>query len=181
MKKTKTIGLLALMLLAVLAASGLGSAYDGTRPPSENRDAMRHALETGDYDAWKTAVTEGGCGEKFAENMSEDRFNALVEKYPEMAEKREAMKETHEQIKAALESGDYDAWQEAISGLEKTPQFAEKITDENFDVFVELHQAKQNGDYETAKELAGELGFEGGFKEGQHRRVGGFRNRMMHR
>ncbi len=101
-------------------------------------------------------------------------------------------------LREALNSGDYDAWMAAVDSGERTPKMGEMITEENFNTFVELHEAKENGDFETMKTLKEELGIEGkglgqgegkhfrneersrnnmeGNKEGMHRNQ--FRNRM---
>ncbi|PJC36850.1 hypothetical protein CO046_03620 [Candidatus Peregrinibacteria bacterium CG_4_9_14_0_2_um_filter_53_11] len=68
-------------------------------------------------------------------------------------------------IDAALESGDYAAWQAAVSAAaesaEKQPRILEEINSDNFSTFVELHTAMKAGDRETAKTLAEELGLKG--------------------
>lgn len=76
-----------------------------------------------------------------------------------------------EAVKAALESGDYDAWVDAIP--EDAP-ILEKITEDNFDRLVEMHELK-----EDARAIAEELGLEKGdmgHRKG-HSRMGG---RGMH-
>ena len=76
-------------------------------------------------------------------------------------------------LREALNSGDYDEWKAAIDSEERTPKMAEMITEENFNTFVELHEAKRNGDFETMKTLKDELGIEGkglGQGEGKHSR-----------
>src|SRR3989338_11147004 len=62
--------------------------------------------------------------------------------------------EMREQMQAALESGDYAAWLEAVG---KDSPLAEKITAENFAKFAEMHQAMEDGDTERAAALRDEL------------------------
>ncbi len=72
------------------------------------------------------------------------------------SEKREAMHE-------ALENRDYNTWQELVEGQ----PIANKITEENFDTFVELHEAMEAGEWEKANELRQTLGLGGlGFRKG---------------
>ncbi|MCK4730651.1 MAG: hypothetical protein KAT28_05010 [Candidatus Aenigmarchaeota archaeon] len=82
-------------------------------------------------------------------------------------------------LREALNSGDYDEWKAAIDGEERTPKMAEMITEENFNIFVELHEAKKNGDFETMKTIKEELGIEGkGLRQGEGKH---FRNEMHSR
>ena len=62
--------------------------------------------------------------------------------------------EMREQMQAALESGDYAAWLEAVG---KDSPLAEKITAENFAKFAEMHQAMEDGNTERAAALRDEL------------------------
>ncbi|NQU99131.1 MAG: hypothetical protein HQ538_00170, partial [Parcubacteria group bacterium] len=60
----------------------------------------------------------------------------------------------------AIESGDYNAFTEAIKDSPMQDKFGDKITEENFSKFVEMHNLKQDGKYDEAKVIADELGFE---------------------
>lgn len=62
--------------------------------------------------------------------------------------------ERHAAVRAALEAGDFDAWQEAMG--ERGP--VKLITEENFDEFVEMHEALEAGDSARADALRAELG-----------------------
>ncbi len=70
--------------------------------------------------------------------------------------------ERHEAMTAAFESNDYLAWktlvEERAEENDRTPKVLEVINEDNFDTFVEAHNARVSGDHETAKELAEELG-----------------------
>lgn len=167
MKKWKIGAGFALVLLAMVAMTGLGSAHmdgfvgrHGMGFASANMTTVRNAIETGDYEAWSTAMSA---------EISEENFNRLVERYQNMSQRRAVMQEKREQMKEAFESGDYTAWQEAISGLEKGPRFAGNVTEDNFETYASLFEARQNGDLETAKTLADELGLDGQVKVGKGR------------
>ena len=140
MKKVAKFGILALLLVSLVA---------GAYAFGQGNEVAKEALEAGDYSAWKNAMTEG---------LTEERFNQMRERHQQMSEKRAEMEE-------AMQDG-YDAWVEAIGDSPKAAKLTEVITEENFDTFVEIHEAKQNGDHETAKALAEELGLE---KEGKCR------------
>ena len=124
-----------------------------------SNDAAKTALETGDYDAFVSAMNEQGESGRFAE-LTEEQFNKMVERNMQREEQMAAMQETRDAIHNALESGDYDAWHAAVISLDPVPELAEKITQENFDTYVKLHDAKEGKDWETAKGLAEELGLD---------------------
>jgi len=159
MKKTYTLGILGLLLVSLIAGSvfafeGEGSSMKGMKEmiSEENREAVKDAIANNDFDAWVTAMTN---------ELTEERFNKLVEMYELMEERRE----TREEIHAALDANDYDAWVAAIADLEIQPRIAEVINEDNFHLAVELHEAKENGDKERAREILEELGINpGGFK-----------------
>jgi len=69
------------------------------------------------------------------------------------------MKEKHEEVKQAIESGDFTAFQEAVGDHKK---FADKITQENFDRLIEAHELMESGDKEGAQAIFEELGIQKG-------------------
>ena len=75
---------------------------------------------------------------------------------------RGAMKEHKAEMRSAIdeavENDDYDAFLEAIGGS----PLADIITSEDdFDLFVEAHELRVEGDWKAAREIMEELGFEG--------------------
>ena len=92
------------------------------------------------------------------ESGDTEEAEAILE---ELKEEREAKKEEmKEELDEVIEEG-YDAWVEFIT--EKKGEDAailEKITEDNFDTFVELHEAKQ-----LVEELKEELGLDEIVKE----------------
>ena len=156
MKKVAKFGIFALLLVSLVASA---FAFTGRGLGNE---AARNALESGDYTSWKNAMTA---------ELTEERFNQMVERQSQMAEKRgvmqenfaekrNVMQEANEKIQQALDDGDYDAWKEAVSVSGRSSRIAEKITEDNFDTYVKMHQAMQDKDMETVKELSGEIGLE---------------------
>jgi len=69
--------------------------------------------------------------------------------------------ERHEAMMEIFENADYDAWVSMINEKPFAEKFAEKLTQENFDTMVQMHQLKQAGDMEGARALAEELGWPG--------------------
>ncbi|MBN1386007.1 hypothetical protein JW968_03450 [Candidatus Woesearchaeota archaeon] len=120
MKKT-TIGLLALMIVGVVASAGIASAFMGQgigkQLSDEEREAMHDAMESGDYDAWHQAMTD---------TLTEERFNELVE----MHAQKQAIEE-------AIENKDYDAWVNAMQ---------EMFDEEHFDMMQRPRSNKSNPD-----------------------------------
>ena len=147
MKKITKLGILTLFLVTLVSSV---FAFPG----GFGNEDVQAALESGDYDAWKEAMAAG---------LTEERFNKSLERYEKRSE-----------IKAAMEEG-YDAWAEVISGHPRGDKLLEVINEENFDRFVEMHDAIEAGDHETAKEIAKELGLKG-FRKGIGR--GKFKGRM---
>jgi len=68
--------------------------------------------------------------------------------------------DVHEQLEAAIESGDYDAWiairQE--NNLPMNGKIFQVINEDNFDKYTALHEAMEEGDYDTANAIKAELG-----------------------
>ena len=83
---------------------------------------------------------------------------------------REAMhehrQETRVDIHEALDSNDFDAFKVAVEG---SPIADIVTTQSDFELFKEAHDLKEEGEFEEAKEIMEELGFEGhGHKGGKH-------------
>ncbi len=149
-RKLAKLGILVLFLVALV-----GSAF--ALPVGFGNEEAKDAIEAGDYEAWKEAITNG---------LTEEKFNEIVEKYEERSEKRAEREEIRAEIKAAMDEG-YDAWVEAIEGHPRAEKLLDIINEDNFETFVAMHDAKESGDIETAKELADELGLKGiGKKKG---------------
>ena len=70
--------------------------------------------------------------------------------------------ERHQSMIEAIDNKDYGAWKELMGDNPVT----EKITEENFDKFVQARQLMVEGKYEEAKALREELGLQNkqGFK-----------------
>ena len=144
MKQKTIFVLLALMLVGIVAAAGSASAF-GRHFGQEDREEIKQAVESNDYDAWKNLMSE---------KLTQDNFDKLVERHENRAEHRENM----EAVKAAIDSGDYDAYVDAVDSIENLPEEHVTMSEETFDIVVQMHQARQYSDHETAKELREQLG-----------------------
>lgn len=77
----------------------------------------------------------------------------LQEKETRMAE----MQAKQTVVQTAIDANDYNAWKTAIANCPRAEELTEKITEDNFGTYVEMHKAMQ-----TAQEKAKELGLERG-------------------
>ncbi|MBT4824376.1 hypothetical protein HN695_07170 [Candidatus Woesearchaeota archaeon] len=84
MNKTTMFGLLALMVVGLIASTSLVSAYKGdyiTKGPDytdERHEAMESAFESLDYDAWEQLMTENGRYPRVVDVVTEDNFEIFV-------------------------------------------------------------------------------------------------------
>jgi hypothetical protein len=63
--------------------------------------------------------------------------------------------EQHEAVEEAIEGKDYEAWKELMGDRGRITQV---VTEENFNTFVKMHEAMEDGDYGKAAEFRKELG-----------------------
>ncbi len=89
--------------------------------------------------------------------------------------------ERHDAIEDALESNDYDAWYDLMTEDGRHPGIVDVVTEDNFETFVQAHDAMEDGDQDTASALRTELGIgEGnglGHRQG-HGKGRGYSHRM---
>lgn len=141
MKKGIIVGLVAVLTLGLITAGV--SAFSIKEDFNGNTDIFQ-ALKDGDYEA-------------FMDAMDEDTFNEFRQIEKRHHKPRHRMPKD---VLEALDAEDYDSFVEAVESLEHVPKCLEIVTEETFDTFVDMHQAIQDKDFETAKELADELGLE---------------------
>ncbi|MFH1801939.1 MAG: hypothetical protein ABH864_00640 [archaeon] len=131
-------------LLSATVVSAYGFGWMNSMGDDE-RDALRTAVEDGDYTTWRNAMES---------QISEERFNEMQARHSEMQQHRVA-------VEAAIEVGDYAAWVEAMGDKAngRGADMVSLVTEENFALFVEMHRAMESGDFDRAQEIRGELGF----------------------
>jgi hypothetical protein len=64
-----------------------------------------------------------------------------------------------ESAETAIESGDYDAWKALHEG--QNGKMAQLITEANFYLLKEMHEARDAGNFDRVKEIKAELGLTG--------------------
>lgn len=84
----------------------------------------------------------------------------------------------------AFEASDYEVWKDLMEQSGARGRVLEVVNEENFNIFVEAHNAALEGDFEKAAELRAELGLNNGVgpKEGTGRGIGkhsGMRNQGL--
>lgn len=139
------------MLTVAAAAEPIGPREDFDPSKTEDRAAMHEIMQ----------------------ERHEERLAELEESNPELAaeirERHEAHRaereERREAVKEAVESGNYEAFVEALG--EHVP---EDMTEEKFGQIQEVHQLLDDGDKEGAKALAEEYGLERPFEGRGHGR-----------
>lgn len=87
-----TFAMMALIGFGMVSAHGFGMwghdlDEDQKAEMQENMDALRAAIEDGDYDAWESLMNEQIA--RMQENINEETFNEMVERHAEMSEMRE--------------------------------------------------------------------------------------------
>jgi len=65
-----------------------------------------------------------------------------------------------EGVEDAIESGDYAAWKSMHQGM--NGRMASLITEDNFHLLQEMHEAREAGDYKKMMDIKSELGFSSG-------------------
>jgi len=155
MGKIAVLGLVALLLVGIVA-TGV-SAFGGK---GMGNDDMQAALENADYDAYIETFDENDKG-FMRHQLTEEEFNERLD--------RRAQREDHRaSVEVAMDAGDYDAWFDLMEDSPRGNHLEGLVTEENFDEFVQMHEAYQTGDFETASEISDELGIEKPDRHGHH-------------
>lgn len=151
MKKTTIIALSGLLILSLV---GTALAWPGMgRSMFVGDEDMQAALEAGDYNGYVLAMK--ARNENFVDNeVTQERFEAITERYQQRLARQEQREANRAVLEEAMDQG-YDAWIQAVNTLENKPWVADQVTEENFDQFVELHNAR-----EQVRTISEELGLE---------------------
>jgi repressor of nif and glnA expression len=64
----------------------------------------------------------------------------------------------HEAIEQAINNKDYTTWFELMTNEGRTPKVTQLVTEENFEKFIQMHNAQISNDIATAQKLRTELG-----------------------
>lgn len=166
------------------ASENTGMPFGGGKMKGEDHSEIIRAMESGDYQAWKSKIQE-----KVDKFTSEENFNQMnevhqlmkdgkVEEATDLAEEfglpghfgqRAGMSEMRE----AVANNDYETWQQLMEEklVDRMAGVEEKINQETFDKLVEAHGLMEAGQMDEAKELMKDAGLP--FGGGQHKRGGG--------
>lgn len=74
----------------------------------------------------------------------------------------EFSEELHQEMTSAFQDLDYAKWYELMTENGRHSRVLEIVTEENFEKFVQAHNAGLTGDYQTANEIRAELGLNNG-------------------
>lgn len=173
MNRKKILGMLAITIVvaAIGSVAAFGGKYTGMDPRS--RDNITNAIKTNNYDDWQAAMSA---------QITQDNFNKLVQRYQTMSLRHENMTEKQgmmsgkqamsTEMTQALKDGSYDAWK--IAAVNSNSPLVSKIANEDqFNILVQLYQAKQDKNNTKVMELSQQLGLPAG--NGKHRMSGHFR------
>lgn len=160
MKKAPIIGIFAILLVGLISSTAFAMPFGEDKNLEENE--LKTALLNSDYEAYLEAFEESDRP-FFIHQMSEEQFLKKAQNF-------QSMQENKESISNAMDEG-YDEWViviEEITNSEETPEKMQEkileitdiITEENFDTFIAMHDAMEEKDFETVKELSEELGLE---------------------
>jgi len=161
MKKKTMIFFVALLVMGAVVTSVLAYPFNGkgqTNMPRNNNQALMDAITAGDYNAYITAF-DANDQPFMMQKLTEAQFNERVTQYKELqADKTN--------IQTAVASGDYNAWYNAETDLEKTQSLTNIITKDNFGNYTAMYNAERTGDWQTASTIAQELGIRGRMNRG---------------
>lgn len=185
MKNALLTGVVTLGTIAMTATSALAFNPE-----------VKNALDNNDYASWVEAVGETAHGDEMLNLINESNFDQLVEAHNlrengDMEGAHAIMEElgieeigprgprdqngqngqNQEQMQAvrdALDSGNYDAWVEAMGNGERSQRMLEIINESNFDRLIEIHNLRQQ-----IQNISEELGLPGQGKFGPDRQGNG--------
>lgn len=125
MKQKYILGMLALAMVSVLGISmisayGFGNSFmnsdlsdEEIEEMQQERDAMHEAIENGDYSTWANLMQTRI--QKMQGEITQERFNEVVDRYDEMSQ----VHELREELRVALEDGDDELIEELRIQLEE--------------------------------------------------------------
>lgn len=158
-KKTSMNIIILVSLSMIIVFAGIVSAFGWSSPNQENRTAIQQAIEDNDFEAWKTAMSAELTEENF--NMIVDRYNKMFGNMTDMnmtnftfdkslmpsrdpndihpkdipGNMTEIMGLQNE-VKQAIQSGNYEAYKNAIGKLDPNSKWRIMSEDE-FNEMVE--------------------------------------------
>ena len=118
---------------------------------AQTRELVETAIEDGDYDAFVDATQDARRG-----TPSQEQFEDMVQRH-----------QAHEKVEQAMEEKNYDLWLAAVQDLPHAQDMADLISEDEFELFLDMHEAREEGDFDEAQEIADELGLQRPQKQGK--------------
>jgi len=185
-KKNKKIieGVIALSVLSLVGggiavaqasannSDGLGAMFGGRQGKGQEQrveltdaqktemqakiDAIKSALEAGDYNAWMTAVKAMNPNSQELKKVTADNFAEFVTAHKNREAEMTAQRTKMDAVRTALDNSDYNAWVTAVKAVDSDSSLLTKITASNFPQYVQAHKLR-----EQANTIMKDLGIEG--------------------
>jgi hypothetical protein len=119
-------------------------------------EAVRSAIQAGDFNAWVTAEKAIDANSPILTKVTADNFSAFSSQEKQRQATRDEMQAKMEEVKKALESGDYDAWFKAEKAINENSLSLQKINSGNFGKYSEAFKL-----HEQAQSIMQDLGVDG--------------------
>lgn len=103
-------------------------------------DAVKSALNAGDYNAWVTAEKALNDNSPILKKVTAANFSTYVAEYKAQEAKITDRQTKEAAVKAALEAGDYNAWVTAEKALNANAPVLQKINADNFSQYVQAYK-----------------------------------------
>jgi len=157
-------------ILFVLLAIGTVMAFNGNGIQgidSEIMQQIRTAIENNDFQQWKQLQES---------TLTEENFNAIKERMQGRTQEREQMPAQNQEIQTAIENQDYTTWKTLMeeSNNPQKEEMLSAINEENFHLLSEMQEARESGNFETAKTIMEELGIQQNGFRGRNKMHAGF-------
>ncbi|MFH1401179.1 MAG: hypothetical protein ABIH41_06710 [Nanoarchaeota archaeon] len=158
-RMNRTSGMLVIAVIGVVLAAGIASAFGPRWIGSEQSGEIDAAMQAGDFAKWKTLVKESVNGR--LDSMTQDEFQAMGQRRQDgfgkgMGGHGMGASGQMDAVRQAIDANDYDAYVAAADG-----KLAQTATQEQFALMVQMHQARQDGDFQAASDIAKKLSDEG--------------------
>jgi len=128
MKKT-TVCLLILIAAGLIVSIGIVSAFGVRFLSEENGSAIKQAIESNDFNAWKNAIMA---------TLTQENFNKLVERQKTMSERKQLI----DAVKQAIKDGNYEAYKKAVENLMGSYKV---MSEDDFNAMVHRYNTTESG------------------------------------
>ena len=131
------------LILAGIFVIGMLAVGAFAMPFAKENSEIKDSLENGNFAEWKEAMTS---------ELTEERFEEMRNEHQKKGQMRE-------QMELAISKG-YDSFVELMQEHPHGEKLLETVDEQNFDLFVQMHEARSSGDFELAEDIAEELGLD---------------------